>query len=70
VLLVGLGSPLAMAGGTPTPPPKTTRVLKYFVPRVSSAMPKASMDVVFLVPRFHLRDACPMPVVSPCCESV
>jgi hypothetical protein len=41
-----------------------------FVPRVSSAMPKASMDVVFHVPRFHPRDACPLPVVSPCCESV
>jgi hypothetical protein len=28
------------------------------------------MDVVFLVPRFHPRDACLLPVVSPCSESV
>jgi hypothetical protein len=41
-----------------------------FVRRVSSAMLKARMDVVFLVPRFHPRDACLLPLVSPCCESV
>jgi hypothetical protein len=86
VLLVGLGSPLAMA---PPPPPcclddalvfprgyllverkHVVLVPIDFVRRVSSAMLKARMDVVFLVPRFHPRDACLLPLVSPCCESV
>ena len=36
------------------------RVPIDFVPSVSSAMPKASMDVVFLVPRFHPRGCLPV----------